>query len=158
MTWKDDVHLTYAIGMLPKDANWGRDVSFDDKTAILCKAGTNRPCTIWMLGKTSKTWFYDRNGPADQVSITIVPLDRQDGENARKLLANFSHPTLRMSIRFNPFHLIRNPRNTKQLPQRMAGDRSALPDGKRSVPLAKPQALFVHLTQIPMTAVDNVFL
>jgi hypothetical protein len=96
MTWRDTKQLTYAIGTLPKDVSWGKDESFDDKAAVLCKSGTNRPCLIWMLGRTSKTWFYDRDGPAQQVSISIVPLDREDGVSARKLLARCSQPALRM--------------------------------------------------------------
>jgi hypothetical protein len=98
MTRTDNKRLTYAIGTLPKEVTWGNVKEFDDKSSILCKSGTNNPCTIWILGKTSKTWFFDRNGPAEQVSISIVPLDPEDGITARKLLANHSHPNIRTPL------------------------------------------------------------
>jgi hypothetical protein len=95
MTRNDPGKHTYAIGTLPHDVSWGQTKEFDDKAAILCQPGTNNPCTIWILGKASKMWFYDRGSPANQVSITIIPLNPEDGVTAKKLLSSRSHPTIR---------------------------------------------------------------
>ena len=91
MTWRDPLTLTYAIGTLPADVEWGKDKPFDNKAAVLCKPNSNLPYTIWIVGRASKTWFFDNNGPAAQVNIILVPLDVADGIATRKLVASHSH-------------------------------------------------------------------
>ena len=139
MTRTDNEKLTYAIGTLPTDILWGKVKEFDDKSAVLCKSGTNNPCTIWILGKTSKTWFFDRNGPAEQVSISIVPTNPEDGVTARRLLAAHSHPNIRMqttatSFRSNLYNVVLasigegwgNIRATKWQTERIPGNPSGI--------------------------------
>ena len=98
MKWTNTDALTYSISTLPTTAEWGKDRKFDDKTSIFCERGTNAPYTIWIVGCVSKMWFFERGNPAAQVSISIVPLDPEDGKVARHLLATRSHPTLCMFV------------------------------------------------------------
>ena len=87
MKWTNTNTLTYAISTLPKTTEWGKDHRFDDKTSIFCKCGTNALYTLWIVGHVLKMWFFERGNPAAQVSISIVPLDPEDGKVARCLLA-----------------------------------------------------------------------
>jgi hypothetical protein len=95
MKWEDARNMTYSISKLPSDVTWGVDRPFDSKSGVICNVSTNLPYTIWILGRISKLWFFEKGIPASQVSISIVPLDPEHGQIMRMLLASRSAPALR---------------------------------------------------------------
>jgi hypothetical protein len=86
---------TYPIDKLPKDREWGVSHPFDDKSMLLCKPGFNEPYVVWIVGRVSRTWFFDKeSNPASQVSINIVPIHDPTGMEARHLLSALSKPAI----------------------------------------------------------------
>jgi|SRR5882762_2823787 len=67
---------TYAFNKLPLACVWGVNHAFDDKSNVMCTPDTNKPYVMWIIGRVSRTWFYDKeSNPAAQVAINFVPVD-----------------------------------------------------------------------------------
>ena len=147
MEWADDQNLTYSIRKLPSKREWGKDMPFENKSSILCQTGSNIPYTIWILGRVSKLWFFDRGNPASQVSINIMPLDTQDGVIARQLLATYSHPDLRRHF-YCSVYSVPIPVVLIQRPLVRDGAILGLPNGRPNVPEVTWRALFAFFTAL----------
>jgi hypothetical protein len=86
---------TFAVDKLPKEREWGTKGPFEDKSTILCKPGTNEPYIVWIVGRVSRTWFFDReSNPAMQVAINVVPINDPTGTNTRQTICVLSKPPI----------------------------------------------------------------
>jgi len=77
---------TFALSKLPSVHEWGTSRLFEDKSGLLCTPGKNEPFVLWIVGRVSRTWFFDKQSkPVPQVSINIVPsttmLDKLQGRH-----------------------------------------------------------------------------
>lgn len=88
---------TFALNKLPTVHEWGTSRPFEDKSGLLCTPGKNEPFVLWIVGRVSRTWFFDKqSNPAPQVSINIVPVNDHAGQAARQTLCNLSKPAICM--------------------------------------------------------------
>jgi hypothetical protein len=103
--YEKPLSYTYAFDKLPKDRAWGVSRPFDDKSMLLCKSGVNEPYIVWIVGRVSRTWFFDReSNPASQVSINVVPVHDPTGMAVRRLLSTLSKPAIGTCLALNLFH------------------------------------------------------
>ena len=95
VSYKQPSKNVYAIDLLPTETEWGVNRPFDDKSALLCKPGTQEPYTIWVVGRVSRMWFQTAKGePVEHASIHVVPLTDGAAQNAHKLISDLSKPTI----------------------------------------------------------------
>jgi hypothetical protein len=100
--YENDTTNTYAFDNIPIAKEWGVNWLFDDKSAVMCKPGTNKPIMIWILGLVTHTWFFDKeSNPAAQVSINVVPINDPTSNTARHLISLLSKPSIGMLYLIN---------------------------------------------------------
>jgi hypothetical protein len=91
-----DPSNTYAIRKLPIQSEWGTRRINVDMSDTLCRASSNRPVTLWVVGKVRQTYFKDREGtPYNQVAIHVEPYNKDTLESAGALLRRLSNPSER---------------------------------------------------------------
>ena len=104
-TYEKPSSYTYAFDKLPKDRAWGVSRPFDDKSMLLCKSGINEPYIVWIVGRVSRTWFFDKeSNPASQVSINVVPINDSMGTAVRHLLSTILKPAIGMCLALDSSH------------------------------------------------------
>jgi hypothetical protein len=100
MTYEKASTSTYAVDNLPSHS-WGLNRPLEDKSSYLCRAGTNDPIRVWILGKISRLWFFSNNGEhAAQVSINVVPLCPSIAIVSHKNMATLANPQTGISLSF----------------------------------------------------------
>ncbi|KDQ52002.1 hypothetical protein JAAARDRAFT_198654 [Jaapia argillacea MUCL 33604] len=92
LTWPD-IH-TYSINQLPLFATWGTHMPSirKDLSSYLCADFTNDTLIFWIIGTISRIWFFNREGPAPHVSISIVPCVADASKMAKDQLRVLSRP------------------------------------------------------------------
>lgn len=90
----------FGISMVPKTAGWGKKTDFENKERILCTADTNKPYLIWIVGKISSSWFFDRDEYAEKPNITIIPVDLDDATVTTNWLTRLARPPRGKSLLF----------------------------------------------------------
>lgn len=105
----DPQHRTYAIDLLPADVTWGARLPWKaDMSNIVCSPDTNQPFIVWMVGRVSRKWFYNKKDePQPHVSINIVPLTDGTSARVRQLLQKLSQATDREFRSMDSFILFR---------------------------------------------------
>ena len=86
---------TYALGLIPSNATWGKYDPYDDRSKELCVATTNDKINIWIVGHVTSLWFMKNGAPDNQCAISIMPLSNSLGLQTNKLIAGLSSPNLR---------------------------------------------------------------
>jgi hypothetical protein len=95
---------TYAVDNLPSHF-WGSNRPFDDKSAILCCAGSNEPLHVCITGKFSRLWFFNNSGDLTaQVSINVVPMCPSIATTSNKTIAVLSNPNICRSFYLSHVH------------------------------------------------------
>ncbi|KAI6004019.1 hypothetical protein EDD15DRAFT_2222031 [Pisolithus albus] len=84
----------YSLARLPPSACWGKNDPYTNRSKVLCNPATDDAILIWVIGHISSMWFLKNNEPDRQCSVTIVPLSRDLGRYANRLICGFSSPPL----------------------------------------------------------------
>jgi hypothetical protein len=101
---------TYALNKLPSAHEWGVNRPFNDKSSFLCPPGKNEPFLLWIVGRVSHTWFFDKqSNPAAQIALNFMPVNDHAGQTARQLLCALSKPTVCMHLEFLDIHELTRP-------------------------------------------------
>jgi hypothetical protein len=102
MTFADEKTNTYAVSELPIQVDWGTKRVGVDMSDTLCRASSNRPITLWVVGKVRQIYFKDRSGtPHSQVAMHVEPFGEDTLSIAGATLRRLSKPPERTSILFN---------------------------------------------------------
>ena len=89
----DPKNHIYSIDLMPSDGMWGKPITLDNKSGVLCAPGTNDPYVVWIIGRVSRCWFFNNAGePQRHVSINVVPWTVGTTARIRSRLAWLSMP------------------------------------------------------------------
>lgn len=56
-------------------------------------SGTSDACTVWIVGRVTKKWFFTEDGePDERVNISILPWTKGTAHNVRRRLTALSQP------------------------------------------------------------------
>ncbi|KAJ7741066.1 hypothetical protein B0H16DRAFT_1216499, partial [Mycena metata] len=74
LLWSDERRNTFAIQRIPAN-DWGMEAAFEDRSNVLCLAGTSKPIDLWIVGEIVRQWWVDGEGmPATRPAISVQPL------------------------------------------------------------------------------------
>ncbi|EGO25274.1 hypothetical protein SERLADRAFT_414926 [Serpula lacrymans var. lacrymans S7.9] len=72
----DPATLTYSINKLPSIDTWGQTKHKKNWSYYICDKTTNKPYTVWIVGKISKVWLFGggpQGAPKAHINIAVEP-------------------------------------------------------------------------------------